>query len=68
LPAANSRYLIDNNIFIAATKPRWTRTTDLLVYLLDGPNELIADEVLCFEYNKWAKILGVRDLFNYLAR
>jgi predicted nucleic acid-binding protein len=68
LPATNSRYLIDNNIFIAATKTGWTRSTDLLVHLLDGPNELICDEVLFFEYSKWAKIVGVHDLFNYLER
>jgi len=68
LPATNSRYLIDSNVFIAGTKSGWTRTTDLIVQLLDGPFELIGDEVLYFEYDKWAKILGIYDLFNYLAR
>ena len=59
MPATSSRYLIDNNLFIAATKRGWTRSTDLLTYLLDGPFELIGDEVLYFEYDKWAKIIGV---------
>ena len=68
MPATSSRYLIDNNLFIAATKRGWTRSTDLLTYLLDGPFELIGDEVLYFEYDKWAKIIGVYDLFNYLDR
>lgn len=68
MPAPNSRYLIDNNLFIAATKSGWTRSTDLLTYLLDGPFELIGDEALYFEYDKWAKILGTHDLFNYLGR
>jgi predicted nucleic acid-binding protein len=68
LPATCSRYLIDSNLFIAATKTGWKRSTDLLVHLLDGPNELVGDEVLYFEYDKWSKILGIYDLFNYLGR
>lgn len=68
MPEVSSRYLIDSNLFIAATKTGWKRSTDLLVHLLDSPNELVGDEVLYFEYDKWAKILGAYDLFNYLSR
>lgn len=68
MPEVGSRYLIDNNLFIAATKTGWKRSTDLLVHLLDSPIELIGNEVLYFEYEKWAKIIGAHDLFNYLNR
>jgi hypothetical protein len=50
------------------TKTGWTRSTDLLVFLIDGPHELICNDVLLFEYEKWAKIIGANDLFAYLRR
>ena len=69
MPEKSSRYLLDNTLFVAATKSGvWTKSTDLLLHLLDGPYELVADEILCFEYRKWARILGANDLWDYLKR
>jgi len=46
LPARSSRYLLDNNVFIAAVKRGWTKSTELVYHLLDGQAELFADELL----------------------
>ena len=42
----NTRYLLDTNVFIAAAKKGWTRTTELAIRLIDGPEDLLADEAL----------------------
>lgn len=68
MPARSSRYLLDNTVFIAAVKRGWTKSTELVYHLLDGPAELFADELLIFEYEKYAKALDAYDLLNYLKK
>ncbi len=57
MPARSSRYLLDNTVFIAAVKHRWTRSrsTEFIYHLLDSPAELFANEFLLFEYEKYTK-------------
>jgi predicted nucleic acid-binding protein len=68
LPAESSKYLIDNTVYIAAVKKGWTRSTELILYLLDCPVTLVADALLIFEYEKYAKVLGTYDLLNYMKK
>jgi predicted nucleic acid-binding protein len=68
LPERNSSYLIDNTVFIAAVKKGWTKSTELILHLLDNSAELLADELLIFEYEKYAKILGTYELLYHLKR
>ena len=46
MPARSSRYLLDNTVFIAAIKRRWTKSTELIYHLLNSPAELFANELL----------------------
>lgn len=50
----NTRFLIDTNLFIAATKRGKTKSTELLLKLLEGPWDLVADDILVSEYEKYA--------------
>jgi predicted nucleic acid-binding protein len=68
LPEKSSRYLLDNTVFIAAVKRKWTKSTDLIYYLLDSPAELFANELLIFEYEKYARGLGTYELLNYMKK
>jgi len=68
LPAKSSKYLLDNTVFIAAVKRGWTKSTELIYYLLDSPAELFANELLIFEYEKYAKTLGAYELLDYLKK
>lgn len=68
MPAKSSRYLLDNTVFIAAVKRRWTKSTELIYQLLDSPAELLANELLVFEYKKYAKTLGTYELLDYLKK
>jgi len=61
-----TRFLIDSNLFIAAVKSRWTRSSELLALLLDGPAELVANGALLSEYEKYAMELGAEYIFSYL--
>ena len=55
------RFVIDTNVFIAAFKSGYTTTTILLLKLLLDPEvELIVDDVLLKEYEKWFKTLSSR--------
>jgi len=54
----STRFLLDTNVFIAAAKRGWTRTTELIIKLIDGQEDLIADEALIGEYGRYAKDLG----------
>ena len=64
--ARGSRYLLDNTVFIAAVKHRWTKSTELVYHLLDSQAELFANELLIFEYEKYAKTLCTYELLEYL--
>ena len=49
MPERSSRYLLDSNVFIAAVKHEWTKSTELVYHLLDRPVELFANDLLIFE-------------------
>ncbi|HLB69979.1 MAG: PIN domain-containing protein [Candidatus Methanoperedens sp.] len=58
--------MVDTNLLIAAIK-KYTRSTDLLVYLLTNPEiELIANDVLLGEYSKFALKLGALEFFELI--
>jgi predicted nucleic acid-binding protein len=61
LPDRSSRYLLDSNVFIAAVKQEWTKSTELIYHLLDRPVELFANDLLIFEYEKPERL----ELMNY---
>ncbi len=63
----NTRFLIDTNLFIAATKRGKTKSTELLLKLLEGPWDLVADDILISEYEKYAAQFGA-DAFLSLLR
>jgi hypothetical protein len=48
----NTRFLLDTNVFITATKKGWTRTTERVIRLIDGQEDLITDDALIGEYQK----------------
>jgi predicted nucleic acid-binding protein len=50
--------LLDTNVFIAAVKRGRTKTTELVIRLVNGEEDLIADEALIGEYSKYAEDLG----------
>jgi len=55
------RYMVDTNVFIAAFKSGYTASTKLLLRLILDPDvELIADEILLKEYEKWFNQLSSR--------
>jgi len=68
LPKKNTRFLIDTNVFIAAVKKGWTKTTDLLLYLLTSDYELVGNDVLLAEYKKYAEALNAMDFFEFLRK
>lgn len=47
-----------NTVFITAVKRRWTKSMELIHHLLDSLAELFANEILVFEYEKYAKTLA----------
>ena len=53
-----TRFLIDSNLFIAAVKSRWTKSSELLALLLNSPAELVANKALLSGYEKYAIELG----------
>ena len=55
MPDRSTRFLIDTNLFVAAIKRGRMRSTELLLVLLEGPWELVADDILVSEYQKYAK-------------
>ena len=65
MPERCTRFLIDSNLFIAAVKSGWTRSSELLSALLDGSAELVASKALLAEYEKYAQQLEVEYIFFY---
>ena len=60
----DSRFLLDNNLIIAAIKSGWTRSTDLLFTMMLSDAMLLVDKELLFEYEKYIqRILGLHHLF-----
>jgi predicted nucleic acid-binding protein len=58
--------LIDSNLFIAAVRSGWTKSSELLSALLDGSAELVANKALLAEYEKYAQQLEAEYIFLYL--
>jgi len=55
------RFLLDTNVFIAAFKSGYTKTTQLIFKLLSDPNiELVTNSVLLEEYRSWLNKLSSR--------
>lgn len=51
--------MIDTNVFISAVKKGWTETTELVLKLItDFEFEIIANDVLVAEYEKYATELN----------
>ena len=63
-----TRFLIDSNLFIAAVKGRWTKSSELLSVLLEGSMELVANKALLSEYEKYAGELEAEYIFGYMKR
>jgi len=49
--------LIDTNLFVAAVKSGKTKSTELLLMLIDGPWDLVADDILISEYERYGSSL-----------
>lgn len=61
----NTRFLLDTNVFIAASKRGWTKTSELALKLIEGEEDLIANDALIGEYGKYAGSLGDNGRFLY---
>ncbi len=66
MPERCTRFLIDSNLFIAAVKNGWTKSSELLSALLGGSAELVANKALLAEYEKYAQQLEAEYIFLYL--
>ena len=66
LPERCTRFLIDSNLFIAAVKRGWTKSSELLSVLLDSSFELVANKALLGEYENYAKELEAENILLYL--
>jgi predicted nucleic acid-binding protein len=65
----DSRFVLDNNLIIAAIKSGWKRSTDLLFTLLLSDASIFVNKELLFEYEKYInKILGMPHLFLLIQR
>lgn len=54
-------------MFIAAVKKGWTKTTDLILNLLTNSDfEIIANDVLLAEYEKYSKELSAEEFLEFL--
>jgi len=55
------RFLLDTNVFIAAFKSGYTKTTHLILKLLSDPDiELVVNSILLEEYKSWLNKLSSR--------
>ena len=57
--------MLDTNVFIAASKRGWTKTSELVLRLIEGEEDLIANDALIGEYGKYAGSLGDNGRFLY---
>ncbi len=63
----NTGFLIDTNVFIAAVKKGWTKTTELVLHLLFNPEfVLVANDVLLAEYEKYAKAFDAENFLEFM--
>ncbi len=68
MPEKNlKKFLADANLFIAAVKSGWSKSTDLVLKLILDPKiELVANDVLMSEYEKYTEDLDSEDFLNLL--
>ena len=63
----DSRFVLDNNLIIAAVKSGWTRSTDLLFTMMLSDATLLVNKELLFEYEKYIqRILGIPHLYIFI--
>lgn len=63
----STKFLIDTNVFIAAVKKGWTKTTELVLHLLSNQEfVLVANDVLLAEYERYAKELYAESFLEFL--
>ncbi|MCX6669640.1 MAG: hypothetical protein NTV25_07540 [Methanothrix sp.] len=60
--------MIDTNLFVAAVKSGKTRSTELLVRLIDGPWDLVADDILISEYERYSIKFEAHAFFDLVRR
>jgi predicted nucleic acid-binding protein len=60
--------LIDTNLFVAAVKSGKTKSTELLVNLIEGTWELVADDILISEYERYALKFEAHGFFELIRR
>lgn len=66
---SDSRFVLDNNLIIAAIKSGWKKSTDLLFTILLSDAAIYVNKELLFEYEKYInKILGLPHLFLLIQR
>ncbi|MDD1751298.1 MAG: PIN domain-containing protein [Methanothrix sp.] len=56
--------MIDTNLFVAAVKSGKTKSTELLVRLIEGTWDLVADDILISEYERYALKFGANAFFK----
>lgn len=66
---SDSRFVLDNNLIIAAIKSGWKKSTDLLSTILLSDAAIYVNKELLFEYEKYInKILGLPHLFLLIQK
>lgn len=68
MPDRSTRFLIDTNLFVAAIKSGKTRSTELLVRLIEGPWDLVGDDILITEYERYSREFGAGAFFDFVQR
>jgi len=67
LQKESTGFLIDTNVFIAAVKKGWTKTTELVLHLLSNPEfVLVANDVLLAEYERYAKAFDAENFLEFM--
>ena len=60
----STKFLIDTNLFVAAVKGGKTKSTELLVRLIEGTWDLVADDILISEYERYSLMFGAHAFFK----
>lgn len=68
MPDKSTKFLIDTNLFVAAVKSRKTKSTELLLMLIDGTWDLVADDILISEYERYSHKFEAYAFFDVLQR
>ena len=64
----STKFLIDTNLFVATVKSGRTKSTELLVRLVEGTWDLVADDILIAEYERYALEFDARGFFDLIRR